>query len=223
MPAGFSHAYASPYGPIPELWVSGIGLSPTSTWNDYMAVGRLAPGVVSSQVEAALDPVSAGIGEAHPDLRGWRVELRSLRTQASGDARPALLVLMGSVSFVLLIACANVANLLLARGALRASELAVRTALGASRARLFRQLLTESLLLAAVGGGLGVLLAAGLRRTLVALAPPYLVQSAPGLASGAPDGRVLGFALLATLGTTLLFGAGPALQGARQEAAATLK
>jgi putative ABC transport system permease protein len=147
----------------------------------------------------------------------------SLRTLVSGDTRPTLVVLMGAVSFVLLIACANVANLLLARGTARAGELAVRKALGATRARLFRQLLTESLLLAAGGGALGILLAVWVRRGLVALAPPFLVQSAPGLAASTLEPRVLGFTLVASLATTLLFGAAPALQGARQAASDTLK
>src|SRR5262249_27495579 len=197
--------------------------SPVRTWNDYMAVGRLRRGASIAQAEAEMDPVSAGIEQAYPDLRGWRAQLLGLREQASGDARTTLAVLMGAVTFVLLIACANVANLLLARGAARASELAVRQALGASRSRLVRQLLTESPLLAVAGGALGIVLASWVGRGLAALAPPFLARSAPGLASAAVLPSVLGFAFGLSLLTALLFGAAPALEGARRPAVDTLK
>ena len=107
-----------------------------------------------------MDPISVRIEQVHPDLKGWRAQLMSLRTMLSGDTRSAPVVLMGAVIFVLLIACANMANLLLARGAGRASEFAVRNALGATQWRIVRQLLTESLVISLAGGVLGVLLAA---------------------------------------------------------------
>ncbi len=215
MPEDFSHLYASPYDTTPEMWVNGIALSPARTWNDYMAIGRLKAGVSPRQAEAEMDAVSLGIERAYPDLRGWRAQLMSLRVLTSGDTRSTLSVLMGAVTFVLLIACANVASLLLARGATRASEFAVRQALGASRGRLIRQLLTESLLIALAGGALGILLAFWGGKGLVALAPPFLLRSAPGLATAVLDLRVLAFALAASLATTLLFGLAPALQGAK--------
>jgi predicted permease len=223
MPASFSHAYASPYAEIPEMWLSGIALSPAHTWNDDLAVGRLRPGIRSAQAEARMEPISLAIGEADPELQGWRAQLVSLRGQESGDARAALAVLMGAVTFVLLIACANVASLLLARGVARANELAVRQALGASRLRLIRQQLTESLLLSAAGGALGVLLASWVAYALAALAPPFLLRSAPGLAAAAVDPRVLAFTVALSLVTTLLAGAAPAIQGARGHAVDTLK
>ena len=223
MPANFSHLYATPYGTVPELWVSGIGLSPALTWNDYFGIGRLKTGITVQQAEARMDPISARIGQVHPDLKGWRADLMSLRTMLSGDTRSALMVLMGAVIFVLLIACANLANLLLARGAGRAGEFAVRNALGASRGRILRQLLTESLVISVAGGSLGVLLASWGCKGLAALAPPFLLNSAPGLAAGAADLQVLGCTLIAVLATTFLFGLAPALAGARPNLTETLK
>ena len=224
MPANFSHLYVTPYGTVPELWVSGIGLSPAQDWNDYFGIGRLKPGVTLQQAEARMDPISVGIGELHPDLKGWRAEIMSLRTMLSGDTRPALVVLIGAVIFVLLIACANLANLLLARGAGRAGEFAVRGALGASRGCVIRQLLTENLVLSLGGGALGVLLASWGCKGMAALAPQYVLNSAPGLAGSATDLRVLAFCLLASLATTFLFGLAPAVvQSSQLQLAEALK
>ena len=122
---------------------------------------------------------------------------------------------MGAVFFVLLIACGNVANLLLARGVARGGEFALRGALGAARGRVVRQLLAESLLLALAGGVAGLIVAYAGCKSLVAAAPPVLLNSAPGLARGVGDLRVLAFALATTLATTVLFGLTPALQGVR--------
>ena len=223
MPSNFSHLYASPYGAVPELWLSGIGLSPTVAWNDYFGVGRLKSGISLQQAEAQMNIVSERIEPMNNDLKGWRAELMTLRTNTSEDTRPALFVLAGAVIFVLLIACANTANLLLARGSVRANEFAVRNALGADKSRIIRQLLTESLVLSVAGGILGVLLASIGCKALVALAPPYLVKSAPGLAAGATDWRVLAFALVAVITTTFFFGLAPALQSANSSVTETLK
>ncbi len=223
MPAGFSHLYASPYDSVPEMWLSGIALSPTHAWNDYFGIGRLKAGISLQQAEAQMDQVSIGIERVLPELKGWRAQLMSLRTMVSGDARSALVVLMGAVIFVLLIACANMANLLLARGAGRASEFAVRNALGASQNRIVRQLLTESLVISLAGGALGVLLASLGCKGLVALAPPFLLRSATGLAGGAADLRVLAFTLVTVIASALLFGLVPALQSARPHLMETLK
>jgi predicted permease len=224
MPPNFSHLYGTPYGAVPELWVSGIGLSPAEASNDYFGIGRLKPGVTLPQAEARMDPISVRIGQVHPGLVGWRAELMSLRTMLSGDTRPALVVLMGAVIFVLLIGCANLANLLLARGAGRAGEFALRAALGASRGCVIRQLLTENLVLALGGGALGVLLASWGCKGIAALAPEYVLNSAPGLAASATDLRVLAFCLIASLATTFLFGLAPALaQSSQLQLAEVLK
>jgi putative ABC transport system permease protein len=222
MSAGFSHLYATPYDKTPELWISGIALSPIHTWNDYFGVGRLKPGMTLEQAETRLAPVSIRLEQIQPELKGWRAEMMSLRRAVSGDTRPALIVLMGAVAFVLLIACANLANLLLARGAGRASEFAVRNALGATRSRLVRQLLIESLVISLAGGALGMWLASLGCQGLAALAPAYFLNSAPGLARGVADWRVLGFGLFATVATTFLFGLAPALQAARPQLAQAL-
>jgi predicted permease len=223
MPANFSHLYDSPYDAIPEMWLSGIALSPVDAWNDYFGIGRLKPGISLPQAEARMDQVSIHIEQALPELKGWRAELIGLREVVSADTRPALVVLMGAVIFVLLIACANMANLLLARGASRASEFAVRNALGASQGRIVRQLLTESLVISLAGGVLGILLACLGSKGLAALAPPFLLKSAPGLANGTADWRVLAFALATVLVTTFLFGLAPAFQSARPAVTETLK
>ncbi len=223
MPGNFSHLYGTPYGAIPALWVAGIALSPEHTWNDYFGIGRLKPGINLRQAEAQTVPVSARIEQAHPDLKGWRAEMSSIRSVVSGDTRPALIVLMAAVFFVLLIACANMANLLLARGAGRAVEFAVRSALGAGQGRVVRQLLTESLLIALAGGTLGILLASWACQGMALLAPQYLLNAAPGLAGGATDWRVLAFALLTIVTTTFLFGLAPAIESARLNLSKTLK
>ena len=127
MPASFSHQYASPYGHNPEMWLAGIALSSPHLWNDYFGLGRLKQGVSLDQAEKRMDQVSVRLEQAYPDLKGWRAQMTSLRAKLSGDSRTVLVVLMGAVVFVLLIACANVANLLLARSAGRAREFAVGT------------------------------------------------------------------------------------------------
>jgi predicted permease len=227
MPPTFSHGYAPPYHALSEsfaqLWLSGIALSPAVAWNDYFGIGRLKSGFSLEQAEAQMDMVSVRIEPTHPDLKGWRAQLMSLRTMSSGDTRPALLVLMGAVAFVLLIACANIANLFLARGASRANEFAVRNALGASQGRIVRQLLTESFIVSMAGGVLGVLLASWGANALVGLAPAFLVKTAPGLAGGATDSRVLAFSLVTVVMTTFFFGLAPALQSSRPHVTETLK
>ena len=223
MPPSFSRLYATVGYPLPELWISGIALSPAHAWNDYFAVARLKHGITLHQAEMRMNQVSTRLERENPDLVGWRAQLESLRTTLSGGTRPALLVLMGAVTFVLLIACANLANLLLARNAIRTNEFAVRRALGAGGARLVRQLLTESVLVSVTGGVFGVFLGSLGCKALAALAPSSLLQSAPGLATGAADPRVLAFSLFMMLATGLLFGVAPAFQGAHVDVNTALK
>jgi putative ABC transport system permease protein len=223
MPANLSHLYASPYGSVPGIWVSGIGLAAEHTWNDYFGVARLKPGATLAQARMQMDTVSMRLERVYPDLHGWRAQVMSFRTNSSADTRPALFVLMAATTFVLLIACANIANLLLARSAGRANEFAVRNALGASQGRLVWQLLTESAVVCLAGGIIGVLLASGLCKGLAGLAPDTLLRAAPDLAAGTTNVRVLGFTMLTLIATTFLFGLAPALQSAKPKVVETLK
>jgi putative ABC transport system permease protein len=175
-------------------------------------VARLKPGVPLTQANAEFAGISAALAKQYPDTN----KHLSLRAQPTldalvGDARPALWILLGAVGLVLLIACANVANLLLARSTVRQREIAVRAAMGASRARLIRQLLTESVLLALAGAIPGVLLAAWATRVLSTL--PSL--QIPRLAQAAVDWRALLFTLAASLATAAVFGLVPAIHAAR--------
>jgi putative ABC transport system permease protein len=186
---------------------------------EFIVVGRLARGVTRDQARADVAVVAGRLEREHPDTqRGRGIEVLSLREQVVGDLRGPLLALMGAVAVVLLIACANVANLLLARGLQRQREMAVRSALGAGRGRLVRQLLAESLVLAGAGAVLGLGLAAAALRGLLALVPEGTLPADVSI-----DGRVLAFTGLVALGTALLFGLLPALQGSRPELETVLR
>jgi putative ABC transport system permease protein len=185
-------------------------------------VGRLAPGVTMGQARSQMSAAAAVLAQEHPDYNaGWGVNLVPLQQQIVGDVRPSLLLLFASVGFLLLLACANIANLLLGRAATRTREFAVRLSLGATRRRVARQLLTESLLLGVIGGAVAVgLVVAGHQLLLPQLAGAL---NMPRLGEVGIDGRVLGFTALITLTITLLFGLAPALTATELRPATALR
>jgi predicted permease len=181
----------------------------TDRWGNTLAViGRLKPVVTIAQAQTEIDLLNQQLKQAHPERWRWGAKMTGLQEQISGRFRRAFLVLFGAVGCVLLIACANLSNLLLARAATRRKEMAVRLALGANRARLARQMLTESLLLSCVGALLGLPLAFGATRALAA----SKAFSVPLLQSVTVDGTALSFTLIVAFAAGLLFGVAPALQ-----------
>ena len=195
------------WAPLSVHGPESIGRQRGSRFMDV--IGRLAPGVTPAQAHDELAAIARRIADREPDARGWSdVTILSAREALVGDVRRPLLVLLGAVAFVLLITCVNIAGLLLARATARQSELAVRSALGAGRGRIVRQLVTESVVLALLGGALGVALAYAGVRALGALGAAELPR-APEIRM---DGAVLLFALALSTVSGLLFGLLPALR-----------
>jgi putative ABC transport system permease protein len=223
MPTGFEwHIQKGALAKPADIW------TPFQITNDLRrrrgrfasAVARLKPGISTAQAQREMDTISARLAQQYPEFNtNWGINVVPLRTQFTGEIRKPLLILLGAVGFVLLIACANVANLLLARASSRKKEIALRAGLGASRWRIARQLLTESLILAVVGGALGVLLAWWGTKALVALSPPALID----LKSVGVSLPVLGFTLGLSLLTGIVFGLIPALEATRFDLHDSLK
>jgi predicted permease len=213
MPAGFNNDLNGKellWTPLQLHPDSGAGASPNLHWLGSCI--RLPKGVSLGQARSELDAIAARLHRQDPGgYTGYGVYLQSLNGAFTSDVRPALLMLMGCVGFVLLIACANVANLLLARGAVRQHEMAVRTALGASPLRIIRQLLTESVLLAGAGGASGVALAFLVLRGVLAIHPPAV----PRIEQTGIDGTVLVYSLLVSVVVGVFFGLAPAIEAAR--------
>ena len=182
-------------------------------------VGRLKPGVTIAQAQRHMDAIARDLAAQYPENESWHLNLVPYRDVVIGGVGPVLLVLLGAVGVVLLIACGNVASLLLARASARSGEMAVRTALGAGRSRLVRQLLTESLLLGVTAGVAGLVLGHYLLVAVRAVGDGMV----PRLAEVEIDGTVLAFTFGVSLLTSLVFGAAPALHAARSDVAATMK
>nr|MBA3497402.1 ABC transporter permease [Gemmatimonadales bacterium] len=223
--------FQGPFGPT-EVWLP-VTSPPNTNWFErdnptWWGVGRLKPGVTHAQASADLSAIAGALAARFPETNaGVDALVIPLHDFLVGDVRPALLILLGFVALILLIACANIANLQLARATARQREMSLRAALGAGRGRLVRQLLTESVVLAAIGGAAGILVGRWAIATLVATVPGGLPVFGPG---GLPvfgevglDAGVLGFSVAITLGAGLLFGAIPARYAARADLANALQ
>jgi predicted permease len=222
MPSGFRDFFNR----NAELWAPLVfdpeQLSDENRTSEFLNLtGRLKPGVPVEQAAGEMRTLAEQLKRDYPDNYpdDWSLLVTPLSIQATGDVRPALLVLLGAVGFVLLIACANVANLLLARAATRSKEIAVRTALGATRERLLRQLLTESLLVSLAGGAVGLLLAYAGVRAIVAAD----VRNLPRADEIGIDGTVMLFTFLVSLLAGVLFGLAPAVHTAAPDLHGALK
>jgi putative ABC transport system permease protein len=219
LPAGFAMQMVNGV----EVWITGDRGIPrsfpfpgdiTAVRDSHIiaVIGRLAPGSTRDQAQAQLTSVMASLAASHPDTNaGLGANVRPLHEEIVGDIRPIILLLQVAVAVLLLIACANVAHLLLGQAAGRQTEISLRFAMGADRSRIVKQLLIETLTLAIPGGALGLALAMIGVRVLVAVAPANL----PRLSEIAIDGTTLAFTLAMTLLTSVIFGLGPALQTAR--------
>ena len=207
------------YTPI-GVWMGEDSMTERGDHNDTTVVARLKPGVTPAEAQAEMDTIARRLEQQYPDTNtGYRVTMSPIRDAFVGDSGPPILVLFAAVGFVLLIACVNVANLLLARGAAREREIAIRSALGASRLRVVRQLLTEGAVLAVVSGLLGLLVGAWGLKGLLTLIPQDVSMGMPV----AINSWVLLFTCILSIATVAIFGLVPALQISEPDLNETLK
>ena len=220
LPPTFSDDYSSSFAPHSQLWLSGIEPFPQGReLHEYHTIARLKPSVSLTQAQANMDSIAAQIEQQYPESRGWGVAVVGLHDQIVKYARPTLIVLLAAVGLVLLIACANVANLLLVRATGRQRDTAIRTALCATRNRLARQFLVESVLLSTTGAVAGLALAPWASRILVLLTPP----DAPHVEGVTINGAVMIFTAGLGLVTGIVFGLAPVLGAARVSVNESLK
>ena len=219
MPEGFAYPEGT------EFWVP---LAPVGSYAELftarsaywlMMIGRLKPGITRAAAQSEMDAIAAQLEREYPVNAGTGIRIVPMHEEIVGDVRRPLWILLGAVCFVLLIACTNVANLLLARAASRQRELAIRSALGASRRRLLRLMLTESLIMGLIGGAAGLLLAVWCTEVLKPLAPAWL----PRLATISVDWQVIVYALVASMLTGMIVGIIPALHAAGRNLVTNLK
>jgi putative ABC transport system permease protein len=216
MPPGFEYPEQT------QIWVpSAVNISEEARDNrSWSAIGRLNPGIGLKQAQTQLSAINTRLAQQfHETNKGWDVKLWTLHERLVREVKPSLLALLGAVGLVLLIACANVANLLLARSAARQKEIAIRAAMGASRGRVLQQMLTESVLLSVIGGTAGLLLSIWLTEVLMSIVP----EGAPRPEHVGIDYRVLTFALGISLVTGIVFGIVPALQASKLDVNSALK
>ncbi|HEX5736612.1 MAG TPA: ABC transporter permease [Blastocatellia bacterium] len=219
-PSGKAEVWGLARRVVPELPFRTSDVMQNRHLHYLQVIGRLKPNVAITQAQAEVDTIAQRLEQQYPNTnKDERLALVTVQEHVVGDLKLPLLILLGAVGFVLLIACANVANLMLVRASGRRREIAIRTALGAQRGRIIRQLLTESMLMALVGGGVGLLLALWGTDLLISVSPGAL----PSLRDISLDSRVLAFTLLTSLLTGAIFGLVPALQASKPNLNESLK
>jgi predicted permease len=208
------------YGLKPDLWM-GVNWPTNRAVRMWQVIGRLKPGVTLREAQAEIDVIEARLARQYPETqKSYGARIQPLQVYLYGNQQKLFLAFLGAVGLLLLIACTNVANLVLSRAATREKEMAVRASMGGGRVRLVRQLLTESLLLSSLGAALGLLLAYGGVRLAVHFSPPYAIPRAGEISL---DVRILAFVVFITCLTAVLFGLFPALGASKPDLNRSLK